>query len=170
MLIVTNYPQVPIATSNVATDLARADNQQAKPILPPQESTSAHHERALNQKNESLARYDVIEEKYRQQQKQQSTGQEATQQQSSIPRGVLPQLLRIAANNNPTIQRRDIQAKMQSSTSSASSEKAAIQSQLLTEHLANQPDEFYQQLGQRVGDYYHQQTTPQPKNYLSALV
>ncbi|WP_144211573.1 hypothetical protein [Shewanella donghaensis] len=169
MLIVTNYPQVPIATSNVATDLARADNQQAKPILPPQQLSNAHHERALNQKNDQSARYDVIEEKYRQQQKQ-STGQESPLQQSNVAKNVLPQLLRIAANNSPTIQRRDIQVKTQSNASSTSSDKATIQSQLLTDNLADQPDEFYEQLGQRVGDYYQQTTTPQPQSNLSALV
>ena len=63
MLVVTNYPQVPIATSNVATDLARADNQQAKPILPPQELSKAHQERAYNQQNERLTRHELIEQK-----------------------------------------------------------------------------------------------------------
>ena len=35
MLVVTNYPNVPISYSNVATDSARTDNQQRPPVLPP---------------------------------------------------------------------------------------------------------------------------------------
>ncbi|MDO6612079.1 hypothetical protein Q4601_07715 [Shewanella sp. 1_MG-2023] len=177
MLVVTNYPQVPIATSNVATDLARADNQQAKPILPPQELSKAHQERAYNQQNERLTRHELIEQK---QQQKQSTEQQLTQQQSQQqalgPKGIFPQLLRVAANSNPTIQRRDIQQKNASSApvevdkSAKQDNNRTIQSLLLNEANKEQSDAFYQQLGERVGKFYQQQTTPSDHNQLFALV
>ncbi|WP_153913026.1 hypothetical protein [Shewanella sp. TC10] len=173
MLVVTNYPQVPIATSNVATDLARADNQQAKPILPPQELSKAHQERAYNQQNERLTRHELLEQK---QQQKQSAEQQQTQQQALGPKGIFPQLLRVAANSNPTIQRRDIQQKNAQSTnveadkSTNKDNSRAIQSLLLNDASEEQSEVFYQQLGERVGQFYQQQTTPSDQNQLFALV
>ncbi|WP_394497826.1 hypothetical protein [Shewanella sp. ENK2] len=173
MLVVTNYPQVPIATSNVATDLARADNQQAKPILPPQELSKAYQERAYNQQNERLTRHELLDQK---QQQKQSAEQQQTQQQTLGPKGIFPQLLRVAANSNPTIQRRDIQQKnpnnpnVETDKISDNNNSRAIQSLLL--HDANQEQEqaFYEQLGERVGQFYQQQTTPAEQSQLFALV
>ncbi|WP_285163693.1 hypothetical protein [Shewanella goraebulensis] len=177
MLVVTNYPQVPIATSNVATDLARADNQQAKPILPPQELSKAHQERAYNQQNERLTRHELIEQKQQQKQSnEQQLSQQQAQQQALGPKGIFPQLLRVAANSNPTIQRRDIQQKNAQSTnveaekSTNKDNSRAIQSLLLNEASAEQSEAFYQQLGERVGQFYQQQTTPSGQNQLFALV
>ncbi|MCL1066136.1 hypothetical protein L2735_04855 [Shewanella olleyana] len=178
MLVVTNYPQVPIATSNVATDLARADNQQAKPILPPQELSKAHQERAYNQQNERLTRHEMLEQKQQQKQsaEQQQTQQQQTQQQVLGPKGIFPQLLRVAANSNPTIQRRDIQQKNAQSTNveaektTSKDNSRAIQSLLLNDASEEQSNAFYQQLGERVGQFYQQQTTPSDQNQLFALV
>ena len=55
MLVVTNYPNVPISTSNVATDSARTDNQQRPPVLPPPQASKGHEERAFNPQNERTA-------------------------------------------------------------------------------------------------------------------
>ena len=46
----------------------------------------------------------------------------------------------------------------------------AIQSLLLNEASAEQSEAFYQQLGERVGQFYQQQTTPSDQNQLFALV
>lgn len=173
MLVVTNYPQVPIATSNVATDLARADNQQAKPILPPQELSKAHQERAYNQQNERLTRHELLEQK---QQQKQSAEQQHVQQQTLGPKGIFPQLLRVAANSNPTIQRRDIQQKpannanVEAEKSEGKNNSRAIQSLLLSEATPEHEQAFYQELGERVGQFYQQQTTPADQSQLFALV
>ncbi|MDO6639622.1 hypothetical protein Q4557_06575 [Shewanella sp. 5_MG-2023] len=178
MLIVTNYPQVPLATTNVATDLARADNQQAKPILPPQALTKPHHERALNQKNESLFRLNTIEEKHRQQrqssdqQNQQHLSQQSALQQQapqSAPlTGLLPQLLRVAARNNPTVSRRDIQPQTPTKSTAINSDnnKKTEVKQQIKQHS----DEFYKQFGQHIATCYQQCTTPSPLAHLLILV
>lgn len=86
MLVVTNYPQVPIATTNAATDAARVDSQQRPPIVPPQEATKGHEERAFNPQNERAAEQAKVNEKL--QGKQQGSGQqqqEGKQQQEQKP-------------------------------------------------------------------------------------
>lgn len=55
MLVVSNYPQVPLATSNVATDSVRVDNQLKPVVIPPQAATKGHEERAFNPQNERTA-------------------------------------------------------------------------------------------------------------------
>ncbi|WP_076538259.1 hypothetical protein [Shewanella sp. UCD-KL21] len=175
MLIVTNYPQVPLATTNVATDLARADNQQAKPILPPQALTKPHHERALNQKNESPARY-IIKEKSSQQ--RQSSDQQTPQQlaqPSSAPKsqsapltGLLPQLLRVAARNNPTLSRGDIQP--QTPTMSTAINTDNNKNTEVKPRLRGHSEAFYKQFGQHIATCYQQCTTPLPAAHLLILV
>lgn len=90
MLVVSNYPQVPLATSNVATDLARVDNQLKPVVIPPQQATKAHEERAFNPQNERTAdqaqqQARLIEHNQQQvqdkQQQQQSSQQQNQQQQ-----------------------------------------------------------------------------------------
>jgi len=71
MIITTHYPQIPLATSNVATDLARVDNQQKPPVIPPQEPTKGHEERQLNPQNERANAYIVAEKKQQEQTKRQ---------------------------------------------------------------------------------------------------
>ena len=55
MLVVTNYPNVPIATTNAATDAARTDNLQRPPVIPPQEASKGHNERPFNSQHERTA-------------------------------------------------------------------------------------------------------------------
>ncbi|BFL86229.1 hypothetical protein LFREDSHE_46790 [Shewanella baltica] len=90
MLVVSNYPQVPLATTNVATDSARVDNQLKPVVIPPQAATKGHEERAFNPQNERTAdqtqqQTKTLENNQQQvqekQQQQQSSQQQSQQQQ-----------------------------------------------------------------------------------------
>ncbi|MGL5489556.1 MAG: hypothetical protein ACRDC6_25270, partial [Shewanella sp.] len=86
MLLVSNYPQVPLATTNVATDSARVDNQLKPVVIPPQAATKGHEERAFNPQNERTA--DQAQQQarlleYSQQQVQQTQQQQQSSQQQS---------------------------------------------------------------------------------------
>jgi hypothetical protein len=155
MLINSHYPQVPISTSNVATDLARIDNQQKPPLLPPQAPSKGHEERAYNQNNER-APADVIKQKQQQEQQQNASlyQQKASTQTAAAP--VAAKAVRIIATNKAALERKDIHVKL-----------SAKEGQKESKGLANNPSlqgqssGFYQQLGQQVEQFYQAKVSPQ---------
>ncbi|MGI2182679.1 hypothetical protein ACRN9F_10595 [Shewanella oncorhynchi] len=181
MLVVSNYPQVPLATSNVATDSARVDNQLKPVVIPPQAATKGHEERAFNPQNERTAdqaqqQAKTLEHNQQQvqekQQQQQSSQQQNQQQQEKkaplvVAERVLPKTLKIAARGQAALQRKDIRLKVsQGATSYAtSSAKANVR-----QSLQGESSQFYQQLGQRIGQFYQQQTQPEQESIMSTWI
>lgn len=181
MLVVSNYPQVPLATSNVATDSARVDNQLKPVVIPPQAATKGHEERAFNPQNERTAdqaqqQAKTLEHNQQQvqekQQQQQSSQQQNQQQQEKkaplvVAERVLPKTLKIAARGQAALQRKDIRLKVsQGATSYASSSAKAN----VRQSLQGESSQFYQQLGQRIGQFYQQQTQPEQESAMSTWI
>ncbi|MGP1832938.1 hypothetical protein ACTTBA_07640 [Shewanella frigidimarina] len=167
MIITTHYPQIPLATSNVATDLARVDNQQKPPIIPPQEPTKEHAERPLNQQNERATPYTVAEKKQQQEQakrQQQSATQQALESKAIASPVIRPQVIRIMASQTPALQRKDIQLKTQSTNAKTTPEPR--QRQALDTGVSKAT---YQQFGQRIGQFYQQQSAPNNESQLKIL-
>jgi len=148
MLINSHYPQVPLATSNVATDLARVDNQQKPPIIPPQQPTKNHPERAFNPQNERAPAYKIVEQK---QQQQRSSNQQQTSEQAP-----LNQPVKVTASNSPTIQRKDIRIKL---SSSAQAETTTPDNKKAATHASTQDAAYFQLVRQHVSQYYGQHKT-----------
>ncbi|KFZ37549.1 hypothetical protein HR45_08960 [Shewanella mangrovi] len=164
MQVISNYPQIPIATSNPATDVARAENLQRPPVIPPQQPTSNHEERALNSQNERAnvtaqqqARLaDTVHERQQsnQQQQQEQGSQQQRQQQSKA------QLLQLFTPSKPALDRRDIRNRVvpesnNKTASSAATEPSATQ-------LSNIPEQnVYRQFAQHIGDFYQERSQPQ---------
>lgn len=158
MLVVTNYPQVPIATSNVATDAARVDNQQRPPIIPPKEATKGHEERSFNPQNERITEQEFSKNLERVNQKQQQQGSEQQQQHEQKSKSQADQLLaqlRKKLPAKPALQRQDIRIFQQYTAQSeaASQQKTEMQSVELTHESFH----FYQDFGKRIGAFYQQQ-------------
>lgn len=181
MLVVSNYPQVPLATSNVATDSARVDNQLKPVVIPPQAATKGHEERAFNPQNERTAdqaqqQAKTLEHNQQQvqekQQQQQSSQQQNQQQQEKkaplvVAERVLPKTLKIAARGQAALQRKDIRLKVsQGATSYASSSAKAN----VRQSLQGESNQFYQQLGQRISQFYQQQTQPEQESIMSTWI
>lgn len=162
MLVVTNYPQVPIATTNAATDAARVDSQQRPPIVPPQEATKGHEERAFNPQNERAAEQAKVNEKL--QGKQQGSGQQQQEgkQQQEQKTAALPSILKAALRGKPALQRRDIRAQQQTPQPKSNNNVSKL--------LVNQSQEFYQAVAHHVSQFYQQQTQPKPEPALSSSV
>ncbi|WP_434927494.1 hypothetical protein [Shewanella sp. HL-SH2] len=156
MLINSHYPQVSIVTSNVATDSARVDNQQKPPIIPPQQPTKNHPERAYNQQNERTQAHNIVEQK--QQQQRSANQREAIVQQLVAPKSLQGQPLNIVANNTPTIQRKDIRIKqsLQAEQSTTQSSKSSVRN----DEMPKQSSAYYQQVRQHVSQYYGQNNMP----------
>ncbi|MEH6463396.1 MAG: hypothetical protein V7771_05670 [Shewanella psychromarinicola] len=168
MIITTHYPQVPLATSNVATDLARVDNQRKPPILPPQEPAKGHQERSLNPQNERAAAY-IVAEKKQQQEQAKRQQQNLTQQQSVAPKSAAAQAvhaktIRVMASHTPALQRKDIQ--LQTQTVAAKKTAEPWQRQLIDAGVSKAT---YQQFGQRIGQFYQQQSAPNNESQLQIL-
>ncbi|MCH1926020.1 hypothetical protein L9G74_13050 [Shewanella sp. C32] len=161
MQVISNYPQVPIATSNPATDVARAENLQRPPVIPPQQPTQNHEERALNSQNERanvLAQQqarlaDTVHERQQSNQQQQEQGaQDQRQQQQKAP-----QLQRFALTK-PALDRRDIRNRVSQEPSSIHQPQSSNHDKTL--QAAQQPEHFYREFAQRIGDFYQAQTQP----------
>ncbi|WP_299797812.1 hypothetical protein [uncultured Shewanella sp.] len=167
MLVVTNYPQVPIATTNAATDSARTDNQQRPPVIPPKELTKGHEERAFTSQHERTAEQADAQARLneRVQGKQQGTGQQQQEgKQQEQAKQAAPQLIKDLLRGKPALQRRDIRTHSQPVSQAAQktdSERAII---------LDQPSEFYREFGQRVGSFYQQQTHPHDEPAISTLI
>ncbi|WP_394129206.1 hypothetical protein [Shewanella maritima] len=159
MLINTNYPQVPIATSNVATDLARADNQQKPPIIPPQQLTKPHEERAFNPQNERVPAY-AVKEKQQQQQsaQQQSAQQQANQQMPQQAQKAAMQTLIRPQIKSAALSRRDLHNQASGQARERSS--APAPRQINMQRLRQQSPEVIAQFKEQISSFYHQQTTP----------
>ncbi len=158
MLVPTNYPQVPIATSNVATDSARIDNQQRPPIIPPKEATKGHEERSFNPQNERSAEQANAKLLDKVQQKQQQQGSEQHQQQEQKSKSQGDRLLAQLRKNlpsKPALQRKDIRLQTSPQT------KPVPQHEHKTPVLVDDKTmAFYQEFGQRIGQFYQSQTEP----------
>ncbi|MCW3172114.1 hypothetical protein [Shewanella subflava] len=148
MLINSHYPQVPLATSNVATDLARVDNQQKPPIIPPQQPTQNHPERAYNPQNERVPAYKIVEQKQQQ--------QHANNQQQTAQQAIPSQPVRVIASNTPTIQRKDIRIKL---ATSAQTETTTPENKKAANHASTQDAAYFQLVRQHVSQYYGQHKT-----------
>lgn len=182
MLVVSHYPQVPIATSNVATDLARADNQLKPVVIPPQAATKGHEERAFTPQHERTAEQtqqqarllqnnqQQVQEKQQQQQSQQQQSQQQQDKKApmALAERVLPKTLKLAARPQAALQRKDIRLKVATDASPKMISKAA--NNQTSAAPQNQSSQFYQQLGQRIGQFYATQTKPEPQAMMSAWV
>lgn len=110
MLITSYYPQVSMVTTNVATDLARMDNQQKAPILPPQQLSKKHHSRAFNAEYERAKQHPIIEQRNQ----QQALARRFMMQQSSVSASMekAPALAMLVAESDfPALSRKDIRIK-----------------------------------------------------------
>ncbi len=167
MLVVTNYPNVPIATTNAATDAARTDNLQKPPVIPPQEATKGHNERPFNsqhertaQQAEVLARLNEKSQGKQQGAAQQESAKQHLQQTNPAEALKLNNLLK----GKPALQRRDIRTQQQMDTTRAEGKKEARQGML------GQAPEVYQKFGQHIETFYQQQTEPKVQPAVSALI
>lgn len=166
MLVPTNYPQVPIATSNVATDSARVDNQQRPPIIPPKEATKGHEERSFNAQNERVLEQANAKNLDKVQQKQQQQGSEQHQQQEQKSKSQGDQLLAQLRKNlpsKPALQRKDIRL---ASNQPQTQPKPESQQKMPTE-FNDKAMAFYQEFGQRIGQFYQGQTQPELASSIS---
>lgn len=166
MLVVTNYPQVPIATTNAATDAARVESQQRPPVIPPQESTKGHEERAFNPQHERTAEQAENQAKLneRLQGKQQGHGQQQ-QEDRQKKESEKPQQLVVARDplrGQPALNRRDIRVVMQAISGKRPVEQGNV--------LNNQPAEFYQAVSLHISSYYQHQSQPQTQPAISAYI
>lgn len=159
MQIVSNYPNVPVATTNVATDSARVDNQQRPPLLPPQELGKAYQQRGLEQRQERATeqqqeRLDRITERQSGQQRQQ-----AGEQQQDAPRQQLPQAEKAAliklATRGGALSRKDIRDRTQ-----ASSQPKPPQAEAQSHPMPNEAPRFYRQIGAHISAFYQATSTP----------
>jgi hypothetical protein len=158
MLINTHYPQVPISTSNVATDLARIDNQQRPPLLPPQEPSKGHEERAFNPKNERSP-IELVKERQQQQQQQQSAQQSVQQEKALNATQTAAQVAAkpvfFAAHQKAALQRKDVHVRQNETPKSPVNQGLGA-----NPALKGHKDEFYQALGQHVEAFYQTQVQP----------
>jgi len=168
MIVTTPYPQIPLTTSNVATDLARVDNQQKPVILPPQEPAKSHEERSFNPQNERARAYVVAGKKQQQQQstrQQQNSMLQNSMQQAVAPKAVArPKTSSMIASHTPALQRKDIQLKNPSPNTKTTAEPS--QRQPLA---AGVSPAMLQQFGQRIGQFYQQQSVPHVESQLQLL-
>lgn len=167
MQLVSHYPQVPIATSNPATDAARVESQQRPPVIPPQQPSKGHEERAFNPQHERTA--DSAQQQARLadrvQERQQQSGQQQQQQEQQQRQGSKPLQLNLVSK--PALDRRDIRNRQ---LEAAAFPKPAIESSTERHPMPNEVPQFYRELGQRIDTFYHQRTEPLPEAGISALV
>lgn len=188
MLVVSHYPQVPLATSNVATDAARVDNQLKPVIIPPQASTKEHPERALNPQQERSAdqaqqQARLLEQKQQVQHRQQRQSSQQQEQQSAseqelpkkalaVPEAALRKAFNLAFRGPAALQRKDIRLKV-GSEAEANLANATVTSPTAQRAHSAQPHEssqFYQQVGQHLRQFYAQQSLPEPEASLSLWI
>ncbi|QSX33731.1 hypothetical protein JYB87_00260 [Shewanella avicenniae] len=164
MQVISNYPQIPIATSNPATDVARAENLQRPPVIPPQQATSNHEERALNSQNEranvlaqqQARQADTIHERQQsnQQQQQEQGGQQQRQHQSKA------QMLQLLSPSKPAFDRRDIRNRVAADFSSKGKANEATNGSDATAARPTQQQGIYRQFGQHISQFYHARSEP----------
>ncbi|MCU7994269.1 hypothetical protein L5L55_05780 [Shewanella glacialipiscicola] len=186
MLVVSNYPQVPLATTNVATDSARVDNQLKPVVIPPQAATKGHQERAFNPQNERTAEQtqqqtktlEHNQQQVQEKQQQQHSSQQQSQQQQErkaplvVAERVLPKMLKMAIRGQAALQRKDIRLKVSQDAASYinNSAKANTIISVTRQFPQDEPNHFYQQLGQRISLFYERQTQPEQEPALSTSI
>ena len=165
MQLVSHYPQVPIATSNPAPDAARVESQQRPPVIPPQQPSKGHEERAFNPQHERTA--DSAQQQARLadrvQERQQQSGQQQQQEQKRR-QGSKPLLLNLLSK--PALDRRDIRNRQFEASTYL---KPTVVLNNGPHPMPNEAPQFYRELGQRIDTFYHQCTEPMPAAGISAL-
>ncbi|MGL5391320.1 MAG: hypothetical protein ACRDA8_08100 [Shewanella sp.] len=191
MLVVSHYPQVPLATTNVATDAARVDNQLKPVIIPPQASTKEHPERPLNPEQERRAEQAqqqgrLLEQKQQQiQQRQQRQSSQQQEQQSSpqqpqqelqkkalvAPEAALRKAFNLIARGPAALQRKDIRLKvgLEAGANLASASQASA-AKLASNAPRNESSQYYQQVGLHLRQVYAQQSPVEGEATLSLWV
>lgn len=163
MLVVTNYPQVPIATTNAATDSARVESQQRPPIIPAPQMAKSNEERPFNPQNERAADQANVQARLNEkvQAKQQGQGQhqqEGQQQQQQAKQGaaiIRPLIMK------PALARRDIRSPQTESPQEPQKPKTRFD---------NQATSFYQSVSAHVANFYQTQTLPKGEPELSTFI
>jgi hypothetical protein len=154
MLVVTNYPNVPLSTSNVATDSARTDNQQRPPVLPPPQATKGHEDRAFNPQNERTAEQAQTQAKLRGsvQGKQQGDSQQQEQSQQEQQKRPAALDFKQLLNYRSSLKRSDIKLPSQPQEKQAPADN---------KRMPNETLQFYRAFGAHIDAFY--QTRTQPK-------
>ncbi|BAJ00138.1 hypothetical protein [Shewanella violacea] len=169
MLVVTNYPQVPIATTNAATDAARVDSQQRPPIVPTPELVKSHEERPFTAQHERTAEQPEIQARLNERMlgKHQGGGQqqEEKQQQDTEKQAQASSIARDPLRGRPALNRRDIRIAQQAD--SVSNHK---QTQPQKGELVGQSKEFYQAVSLHITSFYQEQALPKTEPGISAFV
>ncbi|ABO25497.1 hypothetical protein SHLO109777_15870 [Shewanella loihica] len=164
MLVVTNYPQVPIATTNAATDSARVESQQRPPIIPAPQLAKSNEERPFNPQNERAADQANIQAKLNEkvQAKQQGQGQhqqEGQQQQQQAKQGAAAIIRPLMMK--PALARRDIRSAQTETPREPQKPKT---------RLENQASSFYQSVSAHIASFYQTQTLPKGEPELSTFI
>lgn len=184
MLLVSNYPQVPLATTNVATDSARVDNQLKPVVIPPQAATKGHEERAFNPQNERTAdqaqqqarlleqNQQQVQDKQQQQQSSQQQSQQQQEKQAPIVAAdrALPKTLKVPVRGPAALQRKDIRLKVGQQNPRPANTNAKTGTTTARQPIQGESPQFYQQVGQRIEQYYAQQTQPETEPSMSAWI
>ena len=107
MAIITNYPNVPIVTSNVATDSVRNDNEHKSSVAPTDKVTKPHSERAIDPEKEHDA--------HQQHQQQQQRPPQPNQEEVSLTEELEQENLKVKemlAMKNAALSRQDIKVQV----------------------------------------------------------
>ncbi|QSX37160.1 hypothetical protein [Shewanella sedimentimangrovi] len=171
MLLVSHYPQVPLATSNAATDAARVDSQLRPPIIPPSETTKGHEERAFNPQHERTADEPQIQSRLQQrveerQQQHQGSQQEQQQRQAGEQqqnRQAPPRSLKIPAKQHAALSRKDIKVRSETRSPQPKANQG-------TSPQAGMPEQFYRAIAAHVSEFYAGRTAPEEEPALSAWI
>ncbi|PKG56329.1 hypothetical protein [Shewanella sp. GutDb-MelDb] len=151
MQVVTNYPNVPLSTSNVATDAARTDNQQRPPVLPPPQASKGHEERAFNPQHERTAEQAQTQAKLRGSVQGKQQGDSQQEQQKRPAPFDLKQLL----SYRSSLKRSDIKLP------SLPVEKPACAD---SKRMPNETLQFYRAFGAHIDAFYQARTQPKTES------
>ncbi|WOT05410.1 hypothetical protein [Shewanella youngdeokensis] len=162
MQVVTHYPNVPLSTSNVATDSARTDNQQRPPVVPPSQASKGHEERAFNPQHERTAEQanttklrDAVHSK-----QQGGSGQEQSQQEQQKRASIAD--LRQSKNYSSPLKRSDIKLPSQAAETKTA---ATTSKKTPTETL-----QFYREFGAHIEAFYQARTQPKSESHTLTTV
>lgn len=170
MLVVTNYPQVPIATTNAATDALRVESQQRPPIVPAPELTKGHEERAFNSQNERTADepqvqaklQQRVDERQQQQHQQQQQQQREGEKQASQP--LPPKALKLPARTPGALSRKDIKVRVEDKAP-----KQPIGAKTATP-ATGQEASLYRTIASHVGSFYRHTSEPAAEAGIEAWI
>ncbi|MCE9680152.1 hypothetical protein LZP69_13355 [Shewanella sp. AS1] len=163
MLVVTNYPQVPLATTNAATESVRVENQQRPPIIPAPQLAKSNEERAFNPQHERTAEQADIQAKRHEkvhtkgQGNQQQGGQQEQKKQQSANG--------YSAFFKPALKRQDIRV-IQPGHSHAAQQKQQDDK----DETSKQPASFYDSVSAHITRFYQTQTHPKDESALLTII